>query len=78
VTLTEFYDACARFDWFYEMSDDHRVWSAGPAARHKLLEEAKTEPAKMQVFDAWQRHVFSGEPFGTQKVTKPERPVEAA
>lgn len=32
-----FFKDLSRFDWFYEMSDDHRVWKEGEAAKSSLL-----------------------------------------
>lgn len=29
MTLKEYFDMCNGFDWFYDYSDDHRVWERG-------------------------------------------------
>ena len=75
MTLQEFYDAVERHDWFYEMSDDHRVWVNGEAARARLENEASTDFRKREILDAFTKHHYSGEPWSTTKAPKPERPL---
>lgn len=44
-TLKEFSEACRTHDWYYEYSDDHRVWTRGKNERasinqlYKILDE---------------------------------------
>lgn len=73
MTVVEFFNACSGFDWFYEMSDDHRVWSAGHARRQILLAESKTDPVKEAMWEAWAKHKYSGEPWGTEQLPPPQR-----
>lgn len=40
-SLPDYYDMLARHDWYYEMSDDHRVWKAGSARAGELRTIAK-------------------------------------
>jgi hypothetical protein len=75
VSLAEFYDVLERHDWYYAMSDDHAVWTAGTLVANALAEEAKESREKAQLLIDWTRHMFSGEPWGTEKKPKPERPV---
>jgi hypothetical protein len=41
VTLDEYKRMLAAFDWYYEDSDDHRVWKAGFEKQKMLWEMAK-------------------------------------
>jgi hypothetical protein len=75
MTLAEFYDRCAAFDWFYDYSDDHRVWQRGCAAHDVLRAESARDPAKREIYQAWRRHMFGGPEWGTQKAPCPERPT---
>lgn len=74
MTLTEFYDALARHDWFYEMSDDGRVWRAGVARQKELEKIAETSESHRDLFDRYSASVFSGSTWGTEKIERPERP----
>lgn len=44
-TLKEFSEACRTHDWYYDYSDDHRVWTRGKEERgninrlYKILED---------------------------------------
>lgn len=70
--VAAYFNRCEHHDWLYDYSDDHRVWSAGHAARGRLRNEADADPVKKSIFEAWRNHVFSGENFGCPKVPKPE------
>jgi hypothetical protein len=69
-----FYDRCESFDWYYEYSDDHRVWQRGCAAHDALRAEAISDPEKDVIYQAWHKHMFSGVEFGTDKAPRPARP----
>ena len=70
----EFYDRCATFDWYYDYSDDHRVWQRGCAVHDALRAEAASDPAKALIYHAWREYMFSGEEWGTEKAPQPARP----
>ena len=36
LSLSELYDELVRFDWWYDYSDDHRVWTNGVSAEKEL------------------------------------------
>lgn len=40
--LEMFNDMCKNHDWYYNYSDDHRVWKAGVAAESKLKARFRT------------------------------------
>jgi len=72
-TPAKFYDLCERHDWWYEMSDDHRVWLAGGAAQAALVAHTKKNPALRPIYDAWSE--YHGD-YSNPARTKPERPAE--
>lgn len=78
MTLQEFYDKCAAFDWYYEYSDDHRVWQRGCTAHDALRAEAASDPAKSEIYQAWHKHMFTGEPWKSERAPRPEKPAVAA
>lgn len=73
----EFWDECAQHDWFYDYSDDQRVWDRGRAAEAKLQVKVNRDPEFGIIFKAFQAHIFSGSSFGTAKQPKPERPTDS-
>jgi hypothetical protein len=74
MTLQEFHDACASHDWYYEMSDDHRVWQRGQGERMALLHGSGESTQHDEIYKRWRLHAFSGPNWGTEKAPKPERP----
>lgn len=52
MTLPEFYDACANFDWYYEYSDDHRWYISARRRADELHIEARSNPEKQRILDA--------------------------
>lgn len=69
----EFYDRCAQHDWYYDYSDDGSVWRAGRADRSEI-ERLAHEHGHEAILAEWTRHMFSGQPWGTDKAPRPERP----
>ena len=74
MSAAEFWDACSRFDWFYEMSDDHSVWQRGVTASAELLSHAPMGSRNREIYNGWVAHVFSGPAFDKPKAPQPERP----
>lgn len=73
-TLNEYYDELEQHDWFFEYSDDNRVWRAGVNNRNKLIEMSKESEEHKTLYDGFYRFHFSGPSFGTIKNIKPKRP----
>jgi len=73
MTLLEFYDALNSHDWYFEFSDDHRIWRAGRAYLDRLEVAARESKQHQILFDAFAKHYFSGEPWKTPKAPFPER-----
>lgn len=72
MTIEEYYALLEKHDWYYEMSDDHRVWKAGVAARDNLVAIAAEHGGQYQtLLDGFRAHYFSGDPWGTEKQPKP-------
>lgn len=70
--MEEFFKACAEFDWYYQYSDDHRVFMAGNNAHKSLFDMSLTNPVYRKIYAAWEKYMFSGKPLGTDHVKKPE------
>ena len=70
----QWWDTLNRHDWYYHFSDDGRVWRAGEAATAKLESEARVEPWKQTMYEAFAKHMFSGDAWNTEQAPKPERP----
>lgn len=73
MTIPEFFDACQGHDWYYNATDDHGVWLAGCKREDQLLAEAKADPAKQVIYDAWHNTHFTGAPWGNIKAPTPTR-----
>lgn len=53
--IEQFEKACQNFDWFYDFSDDHRVWKAG-SRRKEILRWAKTISADHErIFNKYEK-----------------------
>lgn len=74
MTPREFYDRCEKFDWFYAMSDDGRVYNAGKREHQELLALTETDPALAAIYGFWYAYMFSGPAFETERGPRPERP----
>lgn len=79
VTPNEFFDLCERFDWFYEWSDDSRIWKIW-AKRHEFLmsvllyhRRRKTDKPYQAIYEAFQAYHYSGEAWKTEKAPVPKR-----
>lgn len=71
MTIEEYFNKCKGFDWYYTMSDDHRVWRSGEQAKRALKREAETDLVKSEIFKDWESFYFSGKPFGTTRTPEP-------
>lgn len=70
--LSQYFDDCEAFDWYYEFSDDHRVWKEGKTGHEELIDRSKTlgEDARA-IYKAWHNHMFTGEAWSTDQAPKP-------
>lgn len=75
MTLDEYYDILDKHDWFYEFSDDSRVYGRGVKAKQDLLNTANQHGQEYKnLYDAFKKYHFSGKPWGTEEAPKPEKP----
>jgi len=74
MTLTEYYDELAGHDWYYNYSDDYSVWQRGLRNKRRLVAIAQQSEKHMELLEGFQRHMFTGEPWGNKREPKPERP----
>ncbi len=75
MTLAELYRELEAHDWYYEQSEDARVYRAGRENALRLELTAKTINGGLNLCKAFAKHVFSGPPYGTVKAPKPACPA---
>lgn len=78
MTLAELYRELSAHDWFYEMSDDPRVYQNGRDSWNRLLTNAHGVEGGDELMRNYSKHVYSGPAFGIPKHPKPEMPAEVA
>ena len=75
-TTEEFFERCFRHDWFYMMSDDHRVYTRGIEAERKLENTIAAAGENRELFTsiykAWHDYFFNGKSWGTEKPSVPQ------
>jgi hypothetical protein len=72
-TPSEFFDQCERHDWYCDFSDDHRVWQNGVTSLGKLKLTAGKSTKLQEIYDAWEKHIWSGKAFGKPEVARPQK-----
>jgi hypothetical protein len=72
VSLQDFYDMLNTHDWFYEFSDDNRVWNEGIRAEAKLLLIASTSDKHTELFKKFNK--WCNESIKGNKTDKPVKP----
>ena len=63
----EFFEALKTFDWYYEMSDSHDVYTRGKARLNALKAEANRDTEKKKMFSEFANYYNGSRP------TKPTR-----
>lgn len=67
--INAYYEDLASHDWFYEYTDDYRVWAAGDANFKRLARVAETHGGRhRELFDEWCAYKFRQGP-------EPQRPM---
>lgn len=74
-SLQRLYDLCVAHDWYYAFSDDPDARKRGRDEARNLERLCAGSPEAADLVTAWQRYMFSGEPFGTEREPMPERPA---
>ena len=57
MNIEQFFNEASRHDWFYEYSDDHRVWTEGVNNQKRLYDLAEGNETKMQIMSAFRSFV---------------------
>jgi len=70
MNLKEFDTMLKNFDWYYQMSDDNRVWRAGESASARIREVTKTSAEHKELYEVWSKHYYSGAPWGSENFTR--------
>lgn len=73
-TLARYWDMLREHDWYWEFSDDPSVARRGREAEARLMAGMRLSPEHKMLWAAWHRHMFSGEPWGTERAPEPPRP----
>jgi hypothetical protein len=47
-----------RHDWYYDYSDDQRVWRAGVEERDAIVEMTKLDPAYLELYQLYLAHLY--------------------
>jgi|TARA_Y100000310_G_scaffold44394_1_gene41431 hypothetical protein len=74
MTLQEFWDMLNRHDWYYQFSDDHRIWSEGSKNSDQIRLLSDISPEHKKLYEGFCKHFFGGEHFNKVESPKPERP----
>jgi hypothetical protein len=49
MNIEQFFNEASRHDWFYDYSDDHRVWTAGNEYKNNLYRLAEGNTVKEKI-----------------------------
>lgn len=74
--LSAFYRLLEKHDWYFEFSDDHRVWTDGQSELESIERYAKTSDKHMKLYEDYKRHMFTGKLWGNEQAPKPMCPVD--
>jgi hypothetical protein len=74
VMLSEFWEKLNKFNWYYDFSDDSKIWDRGKLTHRELAAIAKISPEHQTLYNKFTKHAYSGRAWGNEKVPKPARP----
>ena len=57
MNIEQFFKEASQHDWFYDYSDDHRVWREGSDNQQRLYNIAEGNETKMQIMSAFRSYV---------------------
>ena len=57
MNIEQFFNDASQHDWFYDYSDDHRVWTEGFNNQKRLYDLAEGNETKMQIMSAFRSYV---------------------
>ena len=73
MNLQDFDQKLRNHDWFYNYSDDGRVWRAGEQVENEIRSISKLSPQHLALFEAWNQYYFSGPSFEKPQFTEAQR-----
>jgi hypothetical protein len=71
MTLQDYYEELDKHDWYYQYSDDSRVYNKGQQNADRLKRISEESPKHKILWEGFCNHMFSGGPWGTKKRRKP-------
>ena len=71
MTVEQYFALCENFDWFYDFTEDFRIWQKGKETNFNLMKYAEQNLTYMRIYTAWKTFNFSGANFGTPQKPKP-------
>jgi hypothetical protein len=71
--LQDFDQKLRNHDWYYNYSDDGRVWRAGEQVENEIRSISKLSPQHLELFEAWNQYYFSGPSFEKPQFTEEQR-----
>jgi hypothetical protein len=74
VSLSDYWDMLNKHDWWYEFSDDRRVYNAAACQDKYLRAVAKQSQEHQSLFEGFHRHHFTGKPWDNEQSPKPAKP----
>lgn len=69
-----FFKMCESHDWYYEYSDDGRVWRKGRDQYEKLQSMVAKHEEYRAIYRSWAEYKFSGPHTKTEKKPRPIMP----
>lgn len=75
MTLGDYWDQLSKHDWYWDFSDDHRVWRRGSDEQGRLENIGGQSAAHKILYDGFVASMFSGEAWRTEKKPVPTRPT---
>lgn len=76
-SLNEFYKLLEKHDWFYDYSDDSRVWRKGQQSMSVIRSAVESGPKEYkELFDAYEKYVNRKKDEEVIKPSKPSRTLE--
>lgn len=67
IKLRDYWTKLNAHDWFFEYSDDHRVWTKGRDSESHIKACAKLSPEHQKLYDDFKAHKW-------EQLPKPEQP----
>ena len=58
MNIEQFFNEASRHDWFYDYSDDHRVWTAGSDNQKRLYELARDNVTKEKIMSEFRAYTL--------------------